>query len=107
MEGLYAEEKNGDNIAFAKTGWAIVQGEALEDTEKSDHKIRGLVLDAQRLSVKLPVVRKVAKSGEIKLVKDKRGPVLKLEEGQTIICDVVSALIINTREWLFGQRPKK
>lgn len=44
-------------------------------------------MEAQRLSVKLPVVRKVAASVTLK---DAKGKERSLKDGQVVICDVVS-----------------
>lgn len=87
MDDLYAEAKAG---RLGKSQWRTVQGLALEDRRESDATLRKMVLNAQRLSVKLPVVRKVAKSGTIKKdLNDKNGKDLQVTEGQIIICDVV------------------
>lgn len=59
----------------------------MQDDDASDEKIKTHVLEAQRLSVKLPVVRKVAKSFELK---DASGQKRAYNEGQTIVCDIVS-----------------
>ena len=48
-------------------------------------KIKKYVLQAQRLSVKLPVVRKVSHETNIKI-----GGVI-FEPGQTVVCDIVSS----------------
>ena len=70
--------------------WHKVQTAALRDDPAGDEEIKLSVLDAQRLSVKLPVVRKVAKSVP---VKDSRGKERSLNVDQVVICDVVSRLI--------------
>ena len=49
-------------------------------------KIKKYVLQAQRLSVKLPVVRKVLYETKIKI----GGGIF--EPGQTVVCDIVSSL---------------
>ena len=62
----------------------------MKDTAASDENIKTKVLEAQRLSVKLPVVRKAAANV---VVKDENGTELfSLEEGQTVVCDIVSQI---------------
>lgn len=67
--------------------WHKVQTAALRDDPAGDEEIKQSVLEAQRLSVRLPVVRKVAKPVT---VKDIMGKERSLIEDQVVICDVVS-----------------
>ena len=62
----------------------------MKDDPASDEAIKLSVLEAQRLSVKLPVVRKVAKPVT---VKDSEGKERSLQTDQVVICDVVSNLL--------------
>ena len=87
----YAEEKTANAKTDPKTcEWLKVQTAALRDDAASDEEIKLSVLEAQRLKVKLPVVRKVAKSVT---VKDTHGKERSLEYDQIIICDVVSGVL--------------
>ena len=70
--------------------WLKVQTAALEDDPANDEKIKLSVLEAQRLSVKLPVVKKVAKSITLK---DAEGKERSLNKDQIVICDVVSSVL--------------
>ena len=79
MEGLYKQPKTCD--------WRKIQRLALEDD--SDSEIRSMVLSAQRLSVRMPVIRKVIKPGKF-LGEDRKTVLLTVKEGETIICDVAS-----------------
>ena len=69
---------------------------ALKDDEESDTEIQLKVLEAQRQSVKLPFIRKVAKNGVVIPV---NGEQVKLDRGQTIICDIVSFFFRLYRGW--------
>ena len=69
----------------ATCDWLEIQDLALSD---NDDKIKKYVLQAQRLSVKLPVVRKVSHQTNVKI-----GDV-EFHPGQTIVCDIVSSLLI-------------
>ena len=66
--------------------WLKVQTAALKEDPASDEEIKLSVLEAQRLSVKLPVVRKVARSVT---VTDAEGKERSLQKDQIVICDVV------------------
>lgn len=93
IDGLskYAEAKTADAKTDANTcEWLKVQTAALKDDPASDEEIKLSVLEAQRLSVKLPVVRKVAKSVTVKGAEDKER---SLKENQLVICDVVSSAV--------------
>ena len=70
--------------------WHKVQAATLRDDPAGDEEIKLSVLEAQRLSVKLPVVRKVAKPVT---VKDAMGKERSLDDDQVVICDVVSRLL--------------
>ena len=86
------QQENAKTSAMkASSAWQSIQQWALWDNEKSDMSIRNAVLEAQRLSVKLPVIRKAKMSGT---VKDEKGKSLfNLEKDQTIVCDIVSIYI--------------
>ena len=73
--------------------WLKVQNAALKDDPVSDEEIKLSVLEAQRLSVKLPVVRKVV---DAVTVRDPEGKERSLEKSQTVICDVVSSVLASS-----------
>ncbi|KAI0469662.1 heme peroxidase-domain-containing protein [Xylariaceae sp. FL0804] len=67
--------------------WLQVQKLAFDPT--GDEKITEIVLEAQRKSVRLPIIRKAFDDCQIK---DKDGNFLfNIQKGQTIICDIFAA----------------
>ena len=64
--------------------WLKIQNLALSDKEEDAKKIQKYVLEAQRLTVKLPVVRKVSHETDLVI----KGHTFKL--GETVVCDIVS-----------------
>ena len=79
-----------DSMTDPKTcEWLKIQTAALKEDPASDEEIKLSVLEAQRLSVKLPVVRKVARSVT---VTDAEGKKRSLQKDQIVICDVVCIL---------------
>ena len=89
---MYAETTTANGKADPSTcEWHKVQTAALRDDPTGDEEIKLSVLEAQRLSVKLPVVRKVAKPVT---VKDAKGKERFLSNDQVVICDVVSRLVL-------------
>ena len=78
-----AESNAEDSSKSCK--WFEVQKLAFEDDPASAEALTKIVLDAQRTSVKLPIIRKAVKSLEIPV---NGGPDLKIEKGQKVICDV-------------------
>ena len=64
--------------------WLKIQKLALSDREDDTKKIQKYVLEAQRLTVKLPVVRKVSHKTDLVI----KGHTFKL--GETVVCDIVS-----------------
>ena len=95
MEDLYefAHQKGGYTTETKASGtWLDIQKLALDDSAASDKEIKAHVLEAQRLSVKLPVIRKAAANV---IIDDENGVKLfSLEEGQTIVCDIVSQITL-------------
>ena len=85
----FAQHKGTNTTNTEGSGtWLKIQKLALADNPKDDQKIKALVLEAQRLSVKLPVSRKAATKVDIK---DEKGiKLFSLKEGQTVVCDIVS-----------------
>lgn len=76
----------------ATCDWLKIQDLAISD---EDDKVKKYDLQAQRLNVKLLVVRKVSHETNIKI----RG--VTFEPGQTVVCDIVSSLSF-PRNTLFG-----
>jgi hypothetical protein len=85
----FAHQKSTNTTDAKASGtWLDIQKLALNDSATSDKEIKILVLKAQRLSIKLPVVRKAAADV---VISDENGVELfSLEEGQTVVCDIVS-----------------
>ena len=80
----------------ASCTWLDIQKLALDDSAASDEKIKAYVLEAQRCSVKLPVVRKAVANV---VITDENGVELfSLKEGQSVVCEIVSKIP------LFGPR---
>ena len=85
----YAEAKDKKlpvDSSSATCEWLEIQKLAMLDTPEDDETIKEHVLEAQRLSINLPVVRKVANTEGIA---GKAG-VTDYKIGQTVICDIVS-----------------
>ena len=80
MEGLYRDPESCD--------WKKIHYLALTNR---DAEIRPMVVNAQQLSVRMPVIRKVIKSGSF-LADDGKTVLFSVEESKTktIVCDVVS-----------------
>lgn len=84
----YAEAQGTGTASESTTcDWLKVQQLALQDSPEGDKRIQSLVLEAQRLSVKLPVVRTVAQDTKLEI----NGQTHSYTKGQTIVCDVVSS----------------
>lgn len=78
----------------ASCTWQDIQKLALDNSAASDKDIKDNVLEAQRLSVKLPVVRKAAANV---VINDENGVELfSLEKGQTVVCDIVRHILTFT-----------
>ncbi|KAK3989229.1 heme peroxidase-domain-containing protein [Cladorrhinum sp. PSN332] len=66
--------------------WLDVQKLALADVgSKEDDLLRKVVLNAQRVSVKLPIIRKATKKHD---AVDGKTTLLTVDKGQTVICDI-------------------
>jgi hypothetical protein len=85
MKGLYKLANPADDTKASE--WLEVQKLALADNVQSDKKLTEKVLEAQHISVRLPIIRKAIQKT---VLKDSKGKVLvSAEKGQTIICDIV------------------
>lgn len=102
LDGLYgAAQKAGHedtttSVVKPSWAWLHVQNLALEDNDQSDKEIEMAVLEAQRLSVKLPIVRKAKTKGEVKDEKNDT-TLFTLEKDQTIVCDIVSSQLYSVQ----------
>lgn len=69
--------------------WAFIDDEIQEygDASTAFAKIKTLVLEAQRKSVKLPIIRKAT---EDVTIRKPDGTSFDIKKGKTIICDLVS-----------------
>ena len=69
-----------------KPAWSEVQGLAFKEDKGSLDELTKLVLEAERTSIRLPVLRTAVKSRDFK---DKAGETWSVKKGDTIICDIV------------------
>lgn len=81
MEGLYQKTESCD--------WSKLHYLAMANR---DSEIRAMVLHAQQLSVRMPVVRKVTRDGTFKFSIENGDTSLSVKEKQIIVCDIVSIL---------------
>ena len=65
--------------------WLKIQELALSDMEEDTKEIQKYVLEAQRLTVKLAVVRKVSHKTDLVI----KGHTFR--PGETVVCDIVSS----------------
>ena len=85
MTGLYKLASSTDPTKSCD--WLKVQKLALEDNGEGTKTLRDMVLEAQHVSVRLPIIRRALKS---RVFKNEQGRVLfKVNEGEIIICDIV------------------
>ena len=108
MEELYQKKEPCDWKKLQKKepcDWKTLQKLAMENC---DSEIRAMVLDAQQKSVRIPAVRQVTKAGKFVNTEDgkfefsteegdtsrsvKEKKIIKFEEKQIIVCDIVSIL---------------
>jgi hypothetical protein len=68
--------------------WLEVQKLAAEDDPESDKILTQKVLEAQHISVRLPIVRTAVKDSTVKC----NGKFQKVEKGEVVICDIVRKL---------------
>lgn len=83
--------------------WLEIQKMAFNKSQASAKSITEKILQIQQSSVQLPIIRKAAKTSDIK---DKRGRLLfSVEKGQTIICDIVRFLFLFSPPMKPNQHP--
>ena len=73
--------------------WLKIQELALSEKEEDTKRIQKYVLEAQRLTVKLPVVRKVSHKTDIVI----KGHTFR--PGETVVCDIVSFGPVGAFRW--------
>lgn len=74
--------------------WLEVQKLAIANDAKSDRVLTEKVLEAQHVSVRLPILRRAMKDTD---VKNTKGEVLfSVEKGQTVVCDIVRISMLFT-----------
>ncbi|KAL8725978.1 MAG: hypothetical protein Q9166_007012 [cf. Caloplaca sp. 2 TL-2023] len=86
LQGAYEGAKTSEP---GSSDWFEIQKLALKDDDESDGKIQLKILEAQRQSVKLPLIRTVVKDG-VKINLNNTDQTLA--KGQTIICDIYEAM---------------
>jgi hypothetical protein len=88
MEDLYKLADQKDETGSRK--WLGVQKLAIADNPESDKILTERVLEAQHISVRLPIIRTAVRDCDIKIGSDK----VHVEEGEVVICDIVSTLLV-------------
>ena len=74
--------------------WLRVQKLAIANDAQSDRDLTEMVLEAQHVSVGLPILRRAIKDTDVKNIK---GEVLfSVKKGQTVICDIVRPSVLFT-----------
>ncbi|KAK3938600.1 heme peroxidase-domain-containing protein [Diplogelasinospora grovesii] len=93
MQDLYATAAKPQGEGTSKTqklcSWQEIQRLAFDDTEAATTRIKQLVLDAQRRSVRLPIIRKAVETRDIEDASGKR--LFTVDKGRTVICDIYQA----------------
>ena len=93
IEGLYKLANPADKKANSSE-WLDMQKLAITNDAQSDKILTGNVLDAQHVSVRLPIIRRAIKDTR---VRNTEGDVLfSVRKGQTVICDIVRSSILFT-----------
>lgn len=88
MEDLYKLADQEDETGSSK--WLGVQKLAIADNPESDKILTERVLEAQHISVRLPIIRTAIRGCDIKLGSGK----VHVEKGEVVICDIVSAFLV-------------
>lgn len=92
IKGLYKLANPADETKSSE--WLEVQKLAIANDAQSDRALTEKVLEAQHVSVRLPILRRAIKNT---VVKNTRGEILfSVEEGQTVICDIVRTSVLFT-----------
>ncbi|KAF5003805.1 hypothetical protein FDECE_9661 [Fusarium decemcellulare] len=89
LRELYdSKPKPGSKAKQPVCDWLKIQQVAFYEGDKANDLIKGLVLKAQRASVKLPIIRKATK--DFNIVKE-NGQAWKITAGSTVVCDIHAA----------------
>ena len=80
------EHANSTEPDSSTPTWLSVQDLAFSEDKDSFEKLTKLVLDAERTSIRLPVIRTALKDREFR---DKYDKTWKVKKGETIILDIV------------------
>ena len=91
INGLYNLETDD---ARSASGWLEVQKLAIANDAKSDSDLTTMVLEAQHVSVRLPILRRAIKDTDVKNTKGK--VLFSVKKGQTVICDIVRTSVLFT-----------
>lgn len=92
MTDLYKLANPADKTNSSE--WLEVQKLAIADNAVSDKALTEKVLEAQHISVRLPIVRIATKDHDVKNTKGK--VLFSVKKGQEIICDIVRASLLFT-----------
>ena len=92
INGLYKLANPADETNSCE--WLDVQKLAIANDAQSDGDLTEKVLEAQYVSVRLPILRKAIKDT---IVKNTEGEdLLSVKKGQTVICDIVRTSVLFT-----------
>ena len=90
IRGLYKLANPADETKSSE--WLDVQTLAIANDAKSERDLTEKVLDAQHVSVRLPILRRAIKDTD---VKNNQGDVLfSVKKDQMVICDIVRILVL-------------
>ena len=85
IKGLYKFADTADETKSSE--WLDVQRLAIADDAQSDRVLTEKVLEAQHVSVRLPIIRRAIRDTDVKNAKGK--VLFSVKKGQTVICDIV------------------
>ena len=92
IKGLYKLANPADEAKSSQ--WSDVQKLAIADNAESDRCLTEKVLEAQHVSVRLPIIRRAIKDTDVKNSKDE--VLFSVKKGQTVICDIVRTSVVFT-----------
>ena len=78
----------------ASSEWLEVQKLAIANDAQSDIDLTERVLEAQRVSVRLPILRRAIKDTDVKNTKGEF--LFSVKKGQTVVCDIVRTSVLFT-----------
>ena len=91
IEGLYKLANAADDTKSSE--WLDVQELALADNAKSDEILKKKVLEAQHISVRLPILRKATENTKVKDVNTQE-VLFEVNKGQMVVCDIVRIFLV-------------